>query len=152
VLTDIGRVTAHVHRLTWRRSTLTSWRSTKISTSLLTSIRPRSASSSNSRRASRYTSEKITAGILPDPIRPRGRHLHRRSATQNRGFRHPHLTWRQFLTTQAKAILAVDFVHVDTVVLRRIYALIAVEHGSRRAHLMGVTTHPTGVVDRSSRP
>ena len=40
-------------------------------------------------------------------------------------------TWRQFLTTQAKAVLAVDFVHVDTVVLRRIYALIAVEHGGR---------------------
>jgi transposase InsO family protein len=53
-------------------------------------------------------------------------------------------TWRQFLTTQAKAVLAVDFVHVDTVVLRRIYALIAVEHGSRRAHLAGVTAHPTG--------
>jgi hypothetical protein len=38
----------------------------------------------------------------------------------------------------------VDFVHVDTVCLRRIYALIAVEHGSRRAHLAGVTAHPTG--------
>ena len=28
--------------------------------------------------------------------------------------------------------------------LRRIYALIPVEHGSRRAHLIGVTAHPTG--------
>ncbi len=53
-------------------------------------------------------------------------------------------TWRQFLTAQAQAVLAVDFVHVDTVFLRRIYALIAVEHGSRRAHLAGVTAHPTG--------
>jgi hypothetical protein len=53
-------------RLTWRRSTLTSWRSTKISTSLLTSVRARSTSSSTNRRASRYTSEKITTGILPD--------------------------------------------------------------------------------------
>src|SRR5437764_6917915 len=53
-------------------------------------------------------------------------------------------SWRQFLTAQAKAVLAVDFVHVDTVFLRRIYALIAVEHGSRRVHLLGVTTHPTG--------
>jgi putative transposase len=53
-------------------------------------------------------------------------------------------TWRQFLTAQAKAVLAVDFLHVDTVLLRRIYALIAVEHGSRRAHLIGVTAHPTG--------
>src|SRR5437868_285366 len=53
-------------------------------------------------------------------------------------------TWRQFLTAQAKAVLAVDFVHVDTVFLTRIYALIAVEHGSHRAHLIGVTAHPTG--------
>jgi transposase InsO family protein len=53
-------------------------------------------------------------------------------------------TWRQFLTAQAQVVLAVDFMHVDTVFLRRIYALIAVEHGSRRAHLAGVTAHPTG--------
>lgn len=36
------------------------------------------------------------------------------------------------------------FVHVDTVLLRRIYALLAVEHGSRRTHLVGVSAHPTG--------
>jgi transposase InsO family protein len=30
------------------------------------------------------------------------------------------------------------------VFLRRIYELIGVEHGSRRVHLLGVTTHPTG--------
>jgi transposase InsO family protein len=53
-------------------------------------------------------------------------------------------SWRQFLTAQAKAVLAVDFVHVDTVLFKRIYALIAVEHGSRRAHLVGVTAHPSG--------
>jgi len=53
-------------------------------------------------------------------------------------------TWRQFLASQVQAVLAVDFVHVDTVLLRRIYALIAVEHGSRRAHLVGVSAHPTG--------
>jgi putative transposase len=53
-------------------------------------------------------------------------------------------SWRQFFTAQAKAVLAVNFGHVDTVVLRRISALIAVEHGSRRAHLVGVTAHPTG--------
>jgi transposase len=41
-------------------------------------------------------------------------------------------TWRQFLTAHAKAVLAVDFLHVDTVLLKRIYALIAVEHGCRR--------------------
>src|SRR5437660_1137347 len=53
-------------------------------------------------------------------------------------------SWRQFLTAQAKAVLAVDFVHVDTVLLRRIYALIAVEHGSRRTFLVGVSAYPSG--------
>lgn len=53
-------------------------------------------------------------------------------------------SWKQFLTAQAKAVLAVDFVHVDTVLLRRIYALIAIEHGSRRTFLVGVSAHPSG--------
>jgi putative transposase len=44
--------------------------------------------------------------------------------------------WRQFLTAQAKAVLAVNFVHMDTVFLRRFYALIAVAHHSRRAILL----------------
>ena len=45
---------------------------------------------------------------------------------------------------QARGIIAVDFVHVDTVLLRRVYALVVIGHGTRRAHLAGVTAHPDG--------
>jgi putative transposase len=38
--------------------------------------------------------------------------------------------WKHFLTTQARGILAFDFVHVDTLLLRRIYALVVIEHGT----------------------
>jgi hypothetical protein len=48
-------------------------------------------------------------------------------------------TWNQFLTAQAQAILAVDFTHLDTVVLR---LLIVIEHESRPAHIAGITAHP----------
>ena len=53
-------------------------------------------------------------------------------------------TWKQFPTAQARGILAVDFVHVDTVLLRRIYAPIVIEHGTRRVHLAGITAIPDG--------
>jgi transposase InsO family protein len=53
-------------------------------------------------------------------------------------------TWRQFLAAQAEHIVAVDFLHVDTINLKRIYALVMLEHDSRRAHLLGVTANPTG--------
>ncbi len=51
-------------------------------------------------------------------------------------------TWRQFLDVQAHGILAIAFVHVDTVLLKRIYALILIEHGTRRAHLLGISANP----------
>jgi putative transposase len=33
---------------------------------------------------------------------------------------------------------------VDTVLLKRLYVLVFIEHGSRRMHLGGVTANPTG--------
>ena len=53
-------------------------------------------------------------------------------------------TWRQFLHVQAAGILAIDFLHADTVLLNRLYVLVFIEHGTRRMHLGGVTSNPTG--------
>ena len=33
---------------------------------------------------------------------------------------------------------------MDTVLLKRLYVLVFIEHGSRRMHLGGVTANPTG--------
>jgi len=38
-------------------------------------------------------------------------------------------TWRQFLHAQVAGIPAVDFLHVDTVLLNRLYVLVFTEHG-----------------------
>jgi putative transposase len=53
-------------------------------------------------------------------------------------------SWREFLRTQARSIIAVDFFTVDTVWLQRLYVLFFIEVGSRRVHVGGCTTHPDG--------
>jgi transposase InsO family protein len=53
-------------------------------------------------------------------------------------------TWHEFLAAQAHAIIACDFLIVETALLRRLYVLVFIEHGARRLHLAGVTAHPTG--------
>ena len=52
-------------------------------------------------------------------------------------------TWREFLTAQAHAIIACDFLVVETVLLKRLHVLVFIEHGTRRLHLAGVTARPT---------
>jgi putative transposase len=54
------------------------------------------------------------------------------------------VSWPAFLRRQATSLLACDFFTVETVTLRRLYVLFFIEPGSRRVHLAGCTTNPTG--------
>jgi putative transposase len=52
-------------------------------------------------------------------------------------------SWREFLRAQAASIVACDFFTVESVFLRRYYALFFIAHGSRRVWFAGCTSNPS---------
>ncbi len=57
--------------------------------------------------------------------------------------RRSHLSWREFLSAQASAILAADYFTVDTWNLKRLHVLFFMELGTRRILKIGVTANPS---------
>jgi putative transposase len=93
------------------------------------------------------------AGTPPHPRRTHqarrdSRALHRAGDLHAAGIdpapRRPGPGWRQFPHARAAGTVAADFPHVNTVLLRRLYVLVLIEHGTRRMHTGGVTASPAG--------
>ncbi len=51
-------------------------------------------------------------------------------------------TCRQFLHAPAAGILAASFLHADTALLKRLYVLVFIQHGTHAMHLGSVTVNP----------
>jgi len=51
-------------------------------------------------------------------------------------------TWTQFLTSQARGILACDVLHVNTIGFKRIYLLFVMQIATQRVHVPGHHAQP----------
>jgi len=51
-------------------------------------------------------------------------------------------TWAEFLAAQAKGLIACDFFHVDTILLRRLYVLVFIHHDTRLVRIAGIMSNP----------
>jgi hypothetical protein len=52
-------------------------------------------------------------------------------------------TWATFLRSQARALLAADFLETVTLTGTRMYILAVIQHASGRIRILGATPHPT---------
>ena len=50
--------------------------------------------------------------------------------------------WAEFLRSQARGILALDFFTSDLLNGATVYVLAVIEHGTRRIRILGATGHP----------
>jgi putative transposase len=57
----------------------------------------------------------------------------------------PSPTWRVFLTTHARDIVAIDFFVVPTLTFRLLFVFVGLRHDRRELLLLNVTDHPTAV-------
>jgi len=79
--------------------------------------------------------ESTVRRVLTAHGRPPTDHNHRRGST-----------WGQFWNRHAKFMVGVDFIQIPIGFLGKIvnaFVFVAIEHDTRRVHLLGITTHPT---------